>query len=108
MTTKTYDDYEQATLLFGFRDYIGAARLLAALVDEGPADDGVRLLLARSYYHSAQLGRAESELRGLVERNPADGYAHLLLARTLERRSQAQEALPYRRLAAALGVTEDA
>jgi hypothetical protein len=55
--------------------------------------------------HSAQLGRAERELRTIVAENPADAYAHLLLGRTLQRQSRHDEAGTHLRLAAAMGLT---
>ncbi len=61
-----------------------------------------RLLLARAYYHSAQLRRAEAELRTVLEQDPAEAYAHLLLGRTLQRQSRQTEAAPYLRLASAM------
>ncbi|MFI8794341.1 tetratricopeptide repeat protein [Streptomyces sp. NPDC055105] len=60
-------------------------------------------MLARAYFHSAALGRAESELRVLLERDPGDAYAHLLLGRTLERLGRAEEAAPYLKVAKILG-----
>jgi len=89
-----------AQSLFEHRDYAAAARALADLVDEAAADrdevlhgtTDLRLLLARAYYHSAQLGRAEQTLRTVVEEAPTDGYAHLLLGRTLQRAGRHDEA----------------
>ncbi|MEV1295636.1 tetratricopeptide repeat protein [Pseudonocardia sp. NPDC049635] len=95
--------WERATYLFDSGEHVAAARLLAELVEAEPDAVAVRLLLARAYYHSAQLGRAESVLRELLERTPSDGYVHLLLGRTLQRRSRHDEAEPYLRLASALG-----
>lgn len=100
------DRWEHATYLFDLGDHIAAARVLGELVAEQPDATAIRLLLARAYYHSAQLARAESELRELVERTPSDGYAHLLLGRTLQRRSRPDEAAPHLRLAAAMGVAD--
>jgi len=97
------DDWKRANLLFDARDYNAAARILAGLVEDHPELSGPRLLLARAYYHSAQLGRAEAELRVLVERDPGDAYAHLLLGRTLERQGRAPEAIRYLKVAEILG-----
>jgi Flp pilus assembly protein TadD len=105
--TAAADRWERATYLFDAGDHVGAARLLAGLAADEPDAVAVRMLLARAYYHSAQLGRAESELRELLERTPSDGYARLLLGRTLQRRSRHDDAAPHLRLAAALGVTAD-
>jgi hypothetical protein len=110
-TTKSYFDHgtpaerwERANTYFDARNYAGAARVLGTLVEEIPAAEqsGPRLLLARAYYHSAQLGRAEAQARLLVERDPAEGYARLLLGRTLERQGRDAEARPHLRLAAAM------
>jgi predicted Zn-dependent protease len=97
----TAERWERAGLLFEAKDYAGAATLLAAVVEEAPEQTGPRLLLARAYYHSAQLGRAEEQLRIVVERDPVEHYAHLMLGRTLERQGRAQEAEPWLRMAAA-------
>ncbi|GHJ39909.1 hypothetical protein Sm713_55180 [Streptomyces sp. TS71-3] len=60
-----------------------------------------RLLLARAYYHSAQLRRAEEQLRLVIDRDPVEHYAHLMLGRTLERQGRSDEAAPWLRMAAA-------
>lgn len=93
--------WERAQLLFEANDYTAAARLLADVVAEYPGQTGPRLLLARAYFHSAQLRRAEEQLRVIVDRDPVDHYAHLLLGRTLERQSRHEEAAPWLRMAAA-------
>ncbi|MHC3467936.1 tetratricopeptide repeat protein [Streptomyces sp. 7R007] len=97
----TLERWERARLLFEARDYIGAARLLTAVVEEAPEQTGPRLLLARAYYHSAQLRRAEEQLRRIVERDPVEHYAHLMLGRTLQRQGRGAEAEPWLRMAAA-------
>ncbi|MFP5072392.1 tetratricopeptide repeat protein [Pseudonocardia nantongensis] len=101
------DRWERASYLFDTGDHIAAARELESLAGEQPDAGAVRLLLARAYYHSAQLERAERTLRDLLAHTPADGYAHLLLGRTLQRRSRRDEAAPHLRLAAAMGVAAD-
>ncbi|HUQ55170.1 tetratricopeptide repeat protein [Lentzea sp.] len=97
------DKWERAKALFDTRDYAKAALLLAEVVEEVPFQADLHLLLARAYYHSAQLGKAEARLRVVVDRDPVDHYAHLLLGRTLERQGRAEEAAPWLRLAAAFG-----
>jgi len=82
--------------------------VLRHLVDTHPhpAELGeARELLARSYYHSAQLGRAVEAAREALEHDPTNAYAALLLARALERSSRLGEADGARRMAppAALG-----
>jgi cytochrome c-type biogenesis protein CcmH/NrfG len=96
------EEYERGRLFFDSKDYIGAALILAGVVAAAPGDLAARLLLARAYYHSAQLGRAEAELRLILERDPAEDYACLLLARTLQRQNRHEEAEPYLRLHAAM------
>ncbi|MFC5213779.1 tetratricopeptide repeat protein [Streptomyces coerulescens] len=108
METTYYDHgtpaerWERAQLFFDAKDYAGAARVLGTLVEEVPEQTGPRLLLARAYYHSAQLRRAETELRVIVERDPVEQYARLMLGRTLQRQGRHEEAEPHLRLASAL------
>jgi predicted Zn-dependent protease len=92
---------------FEERDYRGAIRALAPVVEETPEDVGTRLLLARAYYHAALLKPAEEHLREILDREPTESYAHLMLARTLERQSRPDEATKHRRLAAALTGDDD-
>jgi len=106
--------------LFDRGDFREAALALAELVDEiegasgegttPRSDDGVlhgtddlRLLLARAYYHSAQLGRAEATLTRITTESPTDAYAHLLLGRTLQRAGRHAEAARPLALAEILG-----
>lgn len=101
-----YDLFRFAEEQFAERDYIGAAQALERLFEVDGEQDGhaaARELLARAYFHSAQLGRAEATARDLLERDPTDAYAALLLARSLERQSRPEEADRARRLADALG-----
>lgn len=95
-------EYRRANLFFEAGDPIGAARLLEPIVEAEPGNASVRQLLARSYFQSAQLGRAEEQLRALVERDPSDHYAHHVLGRTLERAGRPIEALRHLRIAAAM------
>ncbi|PZT71149.1 hypothetical protein DN402_02635 [Streptomyces sp. SW4] len=108
MNTTYYDHgtpaerWERARMFFDAKDYAAAARVLGALVEEVPEQTGPRLLLARAYYHSAQLRRAEAELRTIVERDPVEHYARLMLGRTLQRQGRQTEAEPHLRIASAL------
>lgn len=95
-------EYERALLFFEARDYTEASRILAPVVDAAPEHLAARLLLARAYYHSAQLSRAERELRAVLEQDPAEAYAHLMLGRTLERGDRPLEAIGHLRLAEAM------
>jgi Flp pilus assembly protein TadD len=102
----TYDAYRWALDLFEHKDYYRAAEILRHVVDADPDAAGlgeVRELLARSYYHSAQLGRAAEAARDALAHDPTNAYAALLLARSLERATRLEEADAARRLAVALG-----
>ncbi|WP_377267066.1 tetratricopeptide repeat protein [Peterkaempfera sp. SMS 1(5)a] len=109
MTTNAYveesaaERWERAGLFFEAKEYAEAARLLGDVVSEFPGQLAPRLLLARAYYHSAQLRRAEEQLREVIARDPVEQYAHLMLGRTLQRQGRAEEAAPWLRMAAALG-----
>jgi predicted Zn-dependent protease len=96
------EEYRRAEMFFEAGDPSGAARLLEPIVEAEPDNASVRQLLARSYFQSAQLGRAEEQLREMIVRDPSDHYAHHVLGRTLERQGRAQEALSHLRIAAAM------
>lgn len=91
--------WEWAKLLFEAKDYRKAAGLLASVVEDFPEQIAPRLLLARAYYHSAQLRRAEEQLRRIIDRDPVEHYAHLLLGRTLQRQGRDEEAATWLRRA---------
>lgn len=95
-------EYRRATLFFESGDPTGAARLLEPIVEAEPENTSVRQLLARAYFQTAQLGRAEEQLRALVDRDPTDHYAHHVLGRTLERMNRPADALRHLRIAAAM------
>jgi predicted Zn-dependent protease len=100
--------FARAHGLFDAGEYDAAAPLLAELAADLPDDSSadtlaVRLLLARAYYHSAQLHRAEAEARAVLAADPANAYAHLLLGRTLQRQSRHADAAGPLRIAAAMG-----
>ncbi|MEU3163752.1 DsbA family protein [Streptosporangium sp. NPDC006930] len=97
----------QAETLLDARDPLGALRTLRPLLADHGDDPAVRLLAARAYFGSAQLGRARETLEALLERTPGDHYARFLLGRTLERANRHPEALPHLRLAAAMSPDPD-
>jgi Flp pilus assembly protein TadD len=101
------EEYRRATFFFESGDPLGAARLLEPIVEAEPQNAAVRQLLARAYFQSAQLARAEVQLRALIERDPTDHYAHHVLGRTLERAGRFSQALPHLRLAAAMNGNDD-
>jgi len=94
--------YRWAESLLDQRDPLGALVLLRPLLAEHGSDRSVRLLAARAWYASAQLGRARAALEELVAEHPADAYAHVLLGRTLQRMSRGEQAGPHLRLGAAM------
>ena len=97
-----------AQSLFDHGDPAAAASALADLVAEVREAEvlhettELRVLLARAYFGSAQLGRAESVLRELVTERPTDGYLHLLLGRTLQRQGRHGDARQHLALAEVL------
>ncbi|MFF4243229.1 tetratricopeptide repeat protein [Streptomyces sp. NPDC001822] len=94
--------WDRAQMFFEAKEYLTAARILGGLVQEAPEQVAPRLLLARAYYHSARLTKAETELREVLRRNPVEDYALLMLGRTLERQGRAAEAAPHLRMARAM------
>ncbi|MDO5697858.1 MAG: hypothetical protein Q4G51_07780 [Dermatophilus congolensis] len=107
--------YEQAQEHFVLREYTAAAVKLEKLLglrgggahtDYLHGTTAALLLLARAYYHSAQLARAETTARQVLGEDPADGYAALLLGRSLQRQGRHAEAGPVLRLAKALGAPD--
>lgn len=99
----SYEEFRRGAMFFEAKDYAGAARILAPVVEHEPTNRSAFELLARAYFHSAQLGRAEAALRRLLDLDPCNGWAYEALARTLERRSRPAEAARYRKIAKALG-----
>lgn len=106
--------YEQAQELFLLRDFHAAAVALERLLGLRSGGESeylhgttaALLLLARSYYHSAQLSRAEATARQVLIEDPMDAYAALLLGRSLQRQGRRHEAEPVLRLARALGAPD--
>ena len=99
-----HSEFLRADLFLAMGQPTEAARIMAPVVDAEPANEAALELLARAYFGSAQLSRAEETLVRLVEVAPANGWARRALARTLERQSRAGEAAPHHRVADALGV----
>jgi predicted Zn-dependent protease len=98
-----HSEYLRADLFFAMGQPAEAARLLEPLVAAEPGHQAALELLARSYFGSAQLARAEDTLTRLVVLAPANGWARRALARTLERQSRSTEAVVHHRVADALG-----
>lgn len=98
-----HSEYLRADLMLAVGQPTEAARILGPVVEAEPGNQAALELLARSYFASAQLARAEEALLRLVDLAPANGWARRALARTLERQSRAHEAVPHHRVADALG-----
>jgi predicted Zn-dependent protease len=98
-----HSEYLRADLLFAMGQPVQAARILEPVVVAEPENEAALELLARAYFGSAQLAKAEESLARLVELAPASGWARRALARTLERQSRGAEAVAHHRMADALG-----
>jgi predicted Zn-dependent protease len=96
------DAYHQAWRLLEGRDPLQAIAVLDPAIDAEPASTSLRTLRAWAYFQSAQLKKAEGELRRLVDDGPDDVWARFALGRTLERQSRLGDALPHLRLAAVM------
>ena len=94
--------YRRAEQRLSAGDVKGALEDLQPVVEAEPNTVSVLLLLARAYFKSAQLARAEQTYRRVVELHPAEPEALIGLARTLERQSRHAEALPHARMAASM------
>ena len=101
--TDLHSEYLRADLFLSMGQPIEAAKVLQGVLEAEPDNQAALELLARSYFGSAQLHRAETSLARLVELAPANGWARRALARTLERQSRATEAVAHHRMADALG-----
>ncbi|TCK24545.1 tetratricopeptide repeat protein [Pseudonocardia endophytica] len=96
---------DQVRLAEGYLDVgnpLLAVGLLEAVRPQLDGDRAAELLLARGYFHSAQLSRARDVLEPLVEQEPTDVWTRFLLARTLERQSETGRALSHLRLVTAM------
>jgi cytochrome c-type biogenesis protein CcmH/NrfG len=98
-----HSEFLRADLFLAMGRPTEAGRILERVVAAEPGNEGALELLARSYFGSAQLAKAEEALTRLVELAPANGWARRALARTLERQSRGAEALSHHRMADALG-----
>jgi predicted Zn-dependent protease len=96
------DVYHRAWELLEDRAPAKALEILDPAIDVEPESTSLRTLRAWAYFQSAQLGKAEDELRVLVEECPSDVWARFALARVLERQSRYADALPHMRLAAVM------
>jgi predicted Zn-dependent protease len=98
-----HSEYLRADLFLAMGQPTEAARILTAVLAAEPENEAALELLARAYFGSAQLNRAEDALTRLVELAPANAWARRALARTLERQSRPDDAAVHHRVADALG-----
>jgi hypothetical protein len=77
-----HSEYLRADLFLAMGQPTEAARILTRVVAAEPTNEAALELLARAYFGSAQLSRAEDALVRLVELAPANGWARRALART--------------------------
>ncbi|HET6697511.1 MAG TPA: tetratricopeptide repeat protein [Nocardioidaceae bacterium] len=96
------DVYHEAWRLLEERAPAEALALLDPAIEQEPEATSLRTLRAWAYFQTAQLAKAEAELRRLVEACPADVWARFALGRALERQSRYDDALPHLRLAAVM------
>jgi tetratricopeptide (TPR) repeat protein len=96
------DVYHDAWRLLENRAPQPAIEILDQAIEQEPQAMSLRTLRAWAYFQSAQLTKAEEELRLLVENCPADVWARFALGRVLERQSRYDDALPHMRLAAVM------
>ncbi|HEV8055551.1 MAG TPA: tetratricopeptide repeat protein [Nocardioidaceae bacterium] len=96
------ESYQEAWRLLEGRQPLDALRLLDPVVEAEPDSLSLRTLRAWAFFQSAQLNRAESELRHIVEAQPNDVWAQFALGRTLERQNRLADALPHLRMAAVM------
>ncbi|MFJ3962825.1 DsbA family protein [Streptomyces sp. NPDC090036] len=97
--------FRHCEALLDLGDPLGCLTLLGPLAQAHENDRNVRLLAARAYFHSAQLGRARTALESLAAETPDDSYVRLMLGRVLERQGLGAEAAPHLRMAAAMTPT---
>lgn len=104
-----YAEWRAAQKQFERHDYLGAVATITRLIEQHDDERDLaaaRELLARSYFHSAQLSRAAQAAREVLERDPSNAYMATLLTRALERSSDHEGAAAARRLAVALGSSD--
>ncbi|WP_137123150.1 tetratricopeptide repeat protein [Segeticoccus rhizosphaerae] len=98
----TYELFRVAEFQLELARPLEALRTLEPIADEIADSASGQLLLARAYFHSAQLSRAEKSFRRVLELDPADHYARFALGRSLERQGRRDEAVGQYRLAVAM------
>jgi Flp pilus assembly protein TadD len=95
----TYERYRLGQAYVADGDGMSAARVLEPAVEAEPTSAALWLLLARAYFTSARLRRAEAAFERVLEVDPTDHNARFGLGRTLERQSRHRDALGHYRIA---------
>ena len=103
----TYERYRLGESYVVAGDPLAAARILEPAVEAEPDSATLWLLLARAYFASARLGRAQAAYERLIELDPTDHHAHFGAGRALERQSRYGDALTHYRIAQALASVPD-
>jgi len=99
----SFDAYRLAEELLDSRFPRDAARVLAPVVADQPANAAAWELLGRAHFAAAHVVAAEEAFRRLVELEPTSGWAHTALGLSLDRQSRHPEGAVFHRLAAAMG-----
>jgi tetratricopeptide (TPR) repeat protein len=76
-------------------------------VEAEPTSAALWFVLAKAYFASSRLGRAETAFERVVELDPTDDQARFGIGRALERQSRHAEALAQYRIAFALSPEAD-
>lgn len=79
-----------------------ASGVLEQAAKDAPGDKAVHTDLAKAYFDSAQLVKAERAFTRLVELDPTDVWARRGLARTLKRLSRHEDSAAQHRIADAM------
>ncbi len=100
-----YELYRSAEEHYDNGDVRQAIRDLEQAATIEPTSPAIQRLLARAYFKSAALRRAEDAARNVVTADPADAHTTHLLGRCLLRQGRNDEATGWLRLAAAMDPT---
>jgi FMN reductase len=97
-----YELYRSAERHVAAGEVRQAIRDLEQAATAEPNSPAIQRLLARAYFKSAALRRAEDAARNVVTADPADAHTSHLLGRCLLRQGRKDEATGWLRLAAAM------
>ena len=103
----TYERYRLGRAYLDAGDPLSAARVLEPAVEAEPTSAALWSVLAKAYFASSRLRRAEAAFERVVELDPTDDHARFGMGRALERQSRHAEALAQYRIAFALSPEPD-